>query len=64
MARRAAGRLTSSQLHAGENVFHHAADVGDYGQVEAIVKAVNKAFGSIDILVNNAGLNLKKLPAN
>ncbi|MCM1298587.1 MAG: 3-oxoacyl-[acyl-carrier-protein] reductase [Firmicutes bacterium] len=32
------------------------ADVSDFAQVEAMVKAVKEAFGSIDVLVNNAGI--------
>lgn len=33
-----------------------ACDISDTGQVNALVEAVEKAFGSVDILVNNAGL--------
>lgn len=32
------------------------ADVSDYGQCEAMVKAVKETFGTIDALVNNAGI--------
>jgi len=33
-----------------------ACDIGDVAQVNALVEAVEAAFGQIDILVNNAGL--------
>jgi len=33
-----------------------ACDVADVGSVNALVAAVEKAFGSVDVLVNNAGL--------
>lgn len=33
-----------------------AANVADYAQCEAMVKAVKARFGSIDALVNNAGI--------
>jgi 3-oxoacyl-[acyl-carrier protein] reductase len=31
-------------------------DVGDYGQVRAMMQAVEKKYGALDILVNNAGI--------
>ena len=33
-----------------------AADVGDQGEIDAMVKAAIAAFGQIDILINNAGV--------
>ncbi|MCM1054301.1 MAG: 3-oxoacyl-[acyl-carrier-protein] reductase [Bacteroides sp.] len=34
----------------------YIADVSDGGQVEAMVKEIKDAFGSVDVLVNNAGI--------
>jgi NAD(P)-dependent dehydrogenase (short-subunit alcohol dehydrogenase family) len=43
-----------------DRVLHHAADVGDPGQVRALADRVLQAFGGLDVLVNNAGLNIKE----
>src|SRR5438128_1172404 len=50
----------AASLQGGERLLHHAADVGEFKQVQTLVAKVNAVFGSIDILVNNAGLNLKE----
>jgi NAD(P)-dependent dehydrogenase (short-subunit alcohol dehydrogenase family) len=42
---------------SGERVFVHPADVRDYAQVEALVRAVHEHFGAVDALVNNAAGN-------
>ena len=34
------------------------ADMGDWGQAQALVAKAAEAFGRLDILVNNAGLNI------
>lgn len=39
------------------------ADVSDYSQCEAMVKAVKERFSSIDVLVNNAGITRDGLTA-
>mgnify|MGYP000167191602 FL=1 len=41
---------------AGGKAILVPADVSDEGAVEAMVKTVAEAFGSIDILINNAGI--------
>src|SRR5262245_54723609 len=51
-------RLAAESLSG--SVLHHAADVGDPGQVRALADRVLQAFGSLDILVNNAGRNIKE----
>ena len=53
-------RRAADELKAGDRVFHHAADVSDPQQAEALVAAVTEKFGRIDILVNNAGTNIKE----
>lgn len=50
---RSAGQLDAS----GEKVLAHAADVRDFGQVEALVDAATARFGGVDVLVNNAAGN-------
>ncbi len=42
---------------SGERVLTHACDVRDFGQVEAMVRAVSERWGGIDVLVNNAAGN-------
>jgi NAD(P)-dependent dehydrogenase (short-subunit alcohol dehydrogenase family) len=42
---------------SGERVFTHAADVRDFGQVEALIGETGAKFGGIDVLVNNAAGN-------
>ncbi|MBD0787265.1 SDR family oxidoreductase [Vibrio sp. Y2-5] len=37
-----------------------AADVTDFNQVEAAVKAASTLFGSLDIMINNAGIGMAK----
>jgi NADP-dependent 3-hydroxy acid dehydrogenase YdfG len=47
-----------------DRVLHHAADVGEPAQVEALADRVLRTFGNLDILVNNAGLNIKARSMN
>ena len=54
--RAAAEQVAAAVEQAGGRALAHRADVGDEGQVEAMVAAVAKAFGGIDLLVNNAGI--------
>jgi len=42
---------------SGERVLTHAADVRDFGQVEAMVDAVVQKFGPVGVLINNAAGN-------
>jgi NAD(P)-dependent dehydrogenase (short-subunit alcohol dehydrogenase family) len=42
---------------SGERVFTHAGDVRDFGQVEAMIGAVEQRFGPVRVLVNNAAGN-------
>ena len=50
----AQAEAVAAALGAGARGF--ACDIGDVAQVNALVEAVEGAFGQIDILVNNAGL--------
>ena len=43
----------------GSRAFAVPTDVSDSSQVEYMVEATLKEFGSIDVLVNNAGINLR-----
>ncbi len=43
----------------GSRAFAVPTDVSDSSQVEYMVEATLKKFGSIDVLVNNAGINLR-----
>jgi NAD(P)-dependent dehydrogenase (short-subunit alcohol dehydrogenase family) len=52
-------RTAAADLHAGEHVLPHPADVTDKLQVAALTDLVTRRFGRIDILVNNAGANVK-----
>ena len=45
----------------GQDAEVFCADVSDRIQVEAMVNAVERRFGSIDVLVNNAGIAQQKL---
>jgi 3-oxoacyl-[acyl-carrier protein] reductase len=45
---------------AGGKAIAHIGDVGDAGQVQAMVEIAVKHFGRIDILVNNAALRREK----
>lgn len=40
----------------GVKCFRYQADVSDFAQAEALVKAAVDEFGTIDVLVNNAGI--------
>jgi NADP-dependent 3-hydroxy acid dehydrogenase YdfG len=53
-------RTAAESLRGGDRILSHAADVGDAGQVQALVRWVTERWGGIDILVNNAGTNLKE----
>ena len=52
----AAGAVRDEIERAGGKAILVPADVSDEGAVEAMVKTVAEAFGSIDILINNAGI--------
>ncbi|MSP02132.1 MAG: glucose 1-dehydrogenase [Acetobacteraceae bacterium] len=54
----AAGAQATAEVIAGfqRQAVAVAADVGDLGQIDAMVKQALAAFGQIDILVNNAGV--------
>ncbi|MFN8667474.1 MAG: 3-oxoacyl-[acyl-carrier-protein] reductase [Gemmatimonadaceae bacterium] len=49
-------RAEAVAAEVGNGALGFACDVSDLAQVNALVEAVEKAFGGIDILVNNAGL--------
>jgi len=49
-------RAEAVAAEVGNGAQGFACDVSDLAQVNALVEAVEKAFGGIDILVNNAGL--------
>jgi NAD(P)-dependent dehydrogenase (short-subunit alcohol dehydrogenase family) len=51
-AEAAAGRVRQE----GARALAVAADVGERGDVDAMVRAVAETFGSLDLLVNNAGV--------
>ncbi|HEX7091236.1 MAG TPA: SDR family oxidoreductase [Longimicrobiales bacterium] len=59
IAGRSAERLEAAarELDAGDALLTHPADVRDYAQVEALVRAAADRFGGVDILVNNAAGN-------
>lgn len=46
----------------GPSAIHVAADVGNAGDVTAMVGATVEAFGGVDIMVNNAGTTHKNQP--
>ncbi|MGQ0648832.1 MAG: 3-oxoacyl-[acyl-carrier-protein] reductase [Gemmatimonadaceae bacterium] len=49
-------RADETAAAVGGGAIGFPCDVGDVGQVTALIEAVETTFGSIDILVNNAGL--------
>jgi 3-oxoacyl-[acyl-carrier protein] reductase len=49
-------RADTAAGEIGNGARGFACDVSDVAQVNALIDAVEKAFGSLDILVNNAGL--------
>jgi NADP-dependent 3-hydroxy acid dehydrogenase YdfG len=53
-------RRAAEDLKAGDRVVHHAADLANPGQTDALVQAVARDLGHIDVLVNNAGANIKE----
>ncbi len=53
----AAANATAELVAQGQKrVIGVAADVGDLGEIDAMVKTAIAAFGQIDILINNAGV--------
>lgn len=52
----ASQELCDQILSAGGEAFSNAANVADYGEVEAMVAGVVERWGKVDILVNNAGI--------
>ena len=57
---RSVDKLRRAADTLGGRVLHHAADVGDPGQVRLLADRVLQVFGAVDVLVNNAGLNIKE----
>jgi 3-oxoacyl-[acyl-carrier protein] reductase len=57
----AAKELEKSLIKQGFSALAVGADVSQRVQVEKMMDAVNRAFGSIDVLVNNAGISQNKL---
>lgn len=53
-------RHAAQSLNGGDSLFFQPADVADFGQVQTLIREVNRRFGPIDMLVNNAGANLKE----
>ncbi|MGH7031879.1 MAG: SDR family NAD(P)-dependent oxidoreductase [Stellaceae bacterium] len=49
-------RIASQIRDGGRRALPVKADIGDLGQVRAMVASVEREFGPIDILVNNAGV--------
>ena len=49
-------RADAAATEIGNGARGFACDIADLAQVNALIEAVEKAFGSLDILVNNAGL--------
>jgi NAD(P)-dependent dehydrogenase (short-subunit alcohol dehydrogenase family) len=52
----AAEAVVAEIVAAGGEAMANGANVADYGQVEAMVKATMEKWGRVDILVNNAGI--------
>lgn len=51
------GQKTQDEITAlGVKAKGYASNAADFAQTEAVVKEIQKDFGSIDILVNNAGI--------
>ena len=55
-----AQRIVAEITEAGGNARAYQADVTDYIQVKAMVKAVVADFGALHVLINNAGLVIQK----
>ena len=53
--------LEALKARLGERAEIFTADLGDRASVDALVPAVEKAFGKLDILVNNAGITRDNL---
>jgi NAD(P)-dependent dehydrogenase (short-subunit alcohol dehydrogenase family) len=49
----------ADSLKGGDRLLHHAADLVEPAQVEALAKKVADKLGPVDILVNTAGMNVK-----
>ena len=62
IAGRDAAKLAAAAktLNAGARLAHHAADVTQVDQVQALVRRATEVLGQVDILVNNAGVNIKE----
>lgn len=52
----AAERAAAEIRNAGGQAVAAAANVADYGRVEALMKGIHDEHGRIDVLVNNAGI--------
>ncbi|KIL40801.1 2-deoxy-D-gluconate 3-dehydrogenase [Gordoniibacillus kamchatkensis] len=48
------------RAETGSGALGVAADVTDYGQIQAMAESVVGTFGRLDILINNAGINIRK----
>lgn len=56
VAGRDQARAAATAAEIGNGAQGFGCDIADVSQVNALIDAVEKAFGSLDILVNNAGL--------
>jgi 3-oxoacyl-[acyl-carrier protein] reductase len=56
VAGRDQARAAATAAEIGNGALGFGCDIADVSQVNALIDAVEKAFGSLDILVNNAGL--------
>ena len=52
-----AAETVEEARRAGRRVLAFQADVKDFGQVRAMMEAVQETFGKLDILINNAGIH-------
>jgi NAD(P)-dependent dehydrogenase (short-subunit alcohol dehydrogenase family) len=52
----AAARIAAQVQVGGRRAFPVSADLGDLGQVRAMVAAIERELGPVDILINNAGV--------